>query len=116
MRCGSAAWWCSRAIPRHRLIPAADAVGAGKIDRAASEAEPGYVISVVPLQNVSASTLITLLDSFATKPGTVRADAARDLLLIQGSGAERRAAIETAPGFDVDWMRGQSVGVFPRSK
>src|SRR5258708_40073321 len=35
------------------------------------------------------------------------------MLLIQGSGAERRAGIETVLGFDVDWMRGQSVGVFP---
>jgi general secretion pathway protein D len=35
------------------------------------------------------------------------------MLLIQGSGAERKAAIDTVLGFDVDWMRGQSVGVFP---
>jgi general secretion pathway protein D len=97
----------------YRLIPANDAVGAGNIDTAAAQAEPGYGISVVPLQHVSASTLIKLLDSFATRAGSVRADAARNLLLIQGSGAERRAAIETALSFDVDWMSGQSVGIYP---
>jgi general secretion pathway protein D len=53
------------------------------------------------------------MDSFATKPGTVRADTARNLLLIQGTGPERRAAVDTAMSFDVDWMRGQSIGVFP---
>jgi general secretion pathway protein D len=97
----------------YRLIPISDAVAAGNLDSAAARAEPGYGISVVPLQYVSASTLIKLFDSFATKPGTVRVDPARNILLIQGTGAERRAAIDTALSFDVDWMRGQSVGIFP---
>jgi general secretion pathway protein D len=100
-------------VQGYRLIPLGDAVGAGNLDSAEARAEPGYGISVVPLRYVSAATLIKLLDSFATKPGTVRADTTRNLLLIQGSGAERRAAIETVLGFDVDWMRGQSVGIFP---
>jgi general secretion pathway protein D len=100
-------------VQGYRLIPLGDAVGAGNLDTAEARAEPGYGVSVVPLRYVSASTLIKLLDSFATKPGTVRADTTRNMLLIQGSGAERKAAIETVLGFDVDWMRGQSVGVFP---
>jgi general secretion pathway protein D len=58
---------------------------------------------------------LKLMDSFATKAGTVRADVTRNLLLIQGSGAERRTAVDTALSFDVDWMRGQSVGIFPIS-
>jgi general secretion pathway protein D len=97
----------------YRLIPISDAVAAGNLDSITARAEPGYGISVVPLQYVSASTLIRLFDSFATKPGTVRVDTSRNILLIQGTGPERRAAIETALSFDVDWMRGQSVGIFP---
>jgi general secretion pathway protein D len=96
----------------YRLVPLGDAVGGGNLD-AAARAEPGYGISVVPLQYASAQTLIKLLDSFATRPGAVRADAARNLLLIQGSGAERRTAVDTVLSFDVDWMRGQSIGVYP---
>ncbi len=97
----------------YRLTPLGDAVGAGRVDAAASSPEPGYGISVVPLQYVSAQTLLKLMDSFATKPGMVRADTTRNLLLIQGSGAERRTAVDTAISFDVDWMRGQSVGIYP---
>jgi general secretion pathway protein D len=100
-------------VQGYRLIPLGDAVGAGNLDMAEAHADAGYGVSVIPLRYVSAGTLIKLLDSFATKPGTVRADTARNLLLIQGTGAERRTAIETVLGFDVDWMRGQSVGVFP---
>ena len=97
----------------YRLTPLGDAVGAGRVDAAASSPEPGYGVSVVPLQYVSAQTVLKLMDSFATKPGAVRADTTRNILLIQGSGAERRAAVDTALSFDVDWMRGQSVGIYP---
>jgi general secretion pathway protein D len=65
------------------------------------------------LQYVSAQTVLKLMDSFATKAGMVRADATRNMLLIQGSGAERRTAVDTVLSFDVDWMRGQSVGIYP---
>ena len=97
----------------YRLTPVGDAVGSGRVDAAAASPEPGYGVSVVPLQYVSAQTVLKLMDSFATKAGMVRADTTRNLLLIQGSGAERRTAVDTALSFDVDWMRGQSVGIYP---
>src|SRR6266481_6142039 len=97
----------------YRLTPLGDAVGSGRVDAAASSPEPDYGVSVVPLQYVSAQTVLKLMDSFATKPGAVRADSTRNILLIQGSGAERRTAVDTALSFDVDWMRGQSVGIYP---
>ena len=99
----------------YRLTPLGDAVGSGRVDAAASSPEPGFGVSVVPLQYVSAQTLLKLMDSFATKAGMVRADTTRNILLIQGTGAERRTAVDTATSFDVDWMRAQSVGIFPIS-
>ena len=97
----------------YRLIPLGDATGGGNTDSVAGRTEPGYGVSVVTLRHVSASALVKLLDSFAIRPGQVRADPARNLLLIQGTGPERRNTMETALSFDVDWMRGQSVGIFP---
>jgi general secretion pathway protein D len=97
----------------YRLTPLGDAVGAGRVDAASASPEPGYGVSVVPLQYVSAQTIMKLMDSFATKPGSIRADATRNMLLVQGTGAERRTAVDTVMSFDVDWMRGQSVGIFP---
>ena len=49
----------------YRLIPLGDAVGSGNVDANGSPPEPGYGISVIPLQYVSAHTLVKLLDSFA---------------------------------------------------
>jgi len=99
----------------YRLLPAGDAVGSGSIDVAQNgkSTEPGYGITIVPLQYVSVQTVTKILDSFATKPGAIRADPARNLLIIQGSGAERSAALQTVLDFDADWMRGQSVGIYP---
>jgi general secretion pathway protein D len=96
----------------YRLIPAADATGSGFVDAAAAT-DPGYGISVVPLRYVSAQAILKLLDGFGIKPNAVRIDNARNLMVIQGTGPERQAAVQTILSFDGDWMRGQSVGVFP---
>jgi general secretion pathway protein D len=97
----------------YRIIPLGDATGGGNTDSVAGHPEPGYGVSVLTLQYVSATALVKLLDSFAIRPGMVRADPVRNIVLIQGTGPERRNTMETALSFDVDWMRGQSVGIFP---
>ncbi|MEA2877802.1 MAG: ral secretion pathway protein, partial [Hyphomicrobiales bacterium] len=94
------------------ILPAAEAIGTGGVDSIA-RADPGFGITVVPLQYVSATTLTKLLDSFALKAGSVRVDAPRNLVVIQGNGPDRRNAVETVLSFDADWMRGQSVGIYP---
>ncbi|KQT03046.1 MULTISPECIES: type II secretion system secretin GspD [unclassified Bradyrhizobium] len=96
----------------YRLMPQADAVGAGAAD-ASDRMTPGYGVTVVPLQYVSAQTVIKLVDSFATKQGMIRAETGRNLILIQGSGSERRNAVDLVLSFDADFLKGQSVGVFP---
>ena len=98
----------------YRLIPTAEAAAAGGADWA-RDPSAGYGISVIPLQFVSAQTLIKLLDNYAAKPGTVRAEPSRNLIIIQGNSADRRTAIQTALSFDADWMLGQSVGIYPIS-
>jgi general secretion pathway protein D len=97
----------------YRLMPSSDAQGSGGMLTGDDANQPGYGISVVPLRYTSAETILKLLDSFATKPGMARADTGHNLILIQGSGPERKAAVNTILTFDVDWMRGQSVGIYP---
>jgi general secretion pathway protein D len=96
----------------YRLIPAADATGSGFVDTDEAT-RAGYGVSVVPLRYVSAQAMLKLLDGFGIKPNAVRVDNARNLVIIQGTGPERRSAVDTMLSFDGDWMRGQSVGVFP---
>ena len=96
----------------YRIIPSGDAQGAGTTARAGDDAV-GYGISVVPLHYTSAQAMFKLLDSFAIKAGMARADSGHNLILIQGTGPERQAAVDAILSFDVDWMRGQSVGIYP---
>jgi general secretion pathway protein D len=96
----------------YRLVPQADATGTGSAELA-ERTEAGYGVSVIPVQHVSAQTLVKLIDSFGTKPGMIRADLGRNLILVQGSGSERRNTVDLVLSFDVDWLKGQSVGLFP---
>lgn len=95
----------------YRLVPTPEA-GPGNIDRG-GVAEAGQGISVVPLRYVSAQTVFKLLDAFGVKASALRPDNGRNTLMITGSGSDRAAAIDTILSFDADWMKGQSVGIFP---
>jgi general secretion pathway protein D len=98
----------------YKVVPAGEALGNGVIERTTrASAEPGYGMTVMPLRYVSANVVLKALDSFAIKPGMARVDPTRNLLLIQGPSTERLSATEAALALDVDWMKNQSVGIFP---
>ncbi len=97
----------------YRIIPIDDAVGNGSVSRAGGAGEPGFGTTVVPVHHVSVETITKLLEGFATRPGSIRADPGNNLVLVVGNGVERRTAVDTILSFDQDWLRGQSVGIFP---
>ena len=98
----------------YRIAPANEG-GVGMIDEGggSDSAEPGFGLTVIPLQYVSGTTLTKLLEGFATRPGAIRTDPSGKLLIVVGTGSERQSAVETVRSFDVDWLRGQSVGMYP---
>ncbi len=98
----------------YRIAPANEG-GVGTIDegRGSDSAEPGFGLTVIPLQYVSGTTLSKLLEGFATRPGAIRTDPSGRLLIVVGTGSERQSALDTIRSFDVDWLRGQSVGMYP---
>jgi general secretion pathway protein D len=100
----------------YRILPATDGT-VGGIDRPGPNdpIEPGYGMTVIPVQYVSGTTLVKLMEGFASKPGAIRTDPAGKLLLVLGTGSERQTAVDTVRSFDVDWLQGQSVGIYPVS-
>jgi general secretion pathway protein D len=100
----------------YRIVPATDGA-VGPVDRPGADGavEPGYGLTVIPVQYVSGATLVKLMEGFASKPGTIRTDPGGKMLLVLGSGSERQSAVDTVRSFDVDWLRGQSVGIYPVS-
>ncbi|MGI9385623.1 MAG: secretin N-terminal domain-containing protein, partial [Methyloligellaceae bacterium] len=72
--------------------------GAGAVDYA-SEARrvgPGYGLTIFPLQHVSAETMLRMLSAFVAKTGALRADVRKNLLLVRGTGPERRNLMQVA--------------------
>jgi general secretion pathway protein D len=72
----------------------------------------GFSVVVVPLKFVGAREMAKLLEPFASD-NTVRIDETRNLVIIAGSQREMRHLLDTIELFDVDWLSGYSVGLFP---
>ena len=72
----------------------------------------GFSVIVVPLKFVGAREMQRLLEPFAAD-NTVRVDDARNLVIMAGSQRELRHLLDTVELFDVDWLSGYSVGLFP---
>jgi len=72
----------------------------------------GYSVLVVPVRFVGAREMAKLLEPFAAADA-VRVDDIRNLVILSGSQYELRHLLDTVDLFDVDWLSGYSVGMFP---
>jgi general secretion pathway protein D len=89
-----------------------DAPGA-KLGVAGQSLPPGYQLRVVPLRYVGVQDMQKVLEPLMPPKSVVRADETRNILLLAGSQEELEAVLETIRLFDVDFMRGKSVAIFP---
>ncbi len=89
--------------PREVTAPASIETGTG---------EAGYGSQVVPLHYVAAAEMQRLLEGMQPAQAIVHADIGRNLLIIQGTQAERAAILDEVALFDVDWLAGMSFGMF----
>jgi general secretion pathway protein D len=94
-----------------KILPIPEATGSGPVTLGGGE--PGFGVSIVPLRYTSAPTIAKAVENFVTRPGAVRVDQARNLLLIQGTTSERHDALVVISTFDVEWLHNQSVGIYP---
>jgi len=81
--------------------------------RIGTEPLVGYGITVLPMQFASAANVARTMATIFTSPGAVVADDRSNSLVLTGSAEDREAMIDLALTFDVDWMSGKSIGLFP---
>jgi len=74
---------------------------------------PGYSTIIVPLQYVSASNMAAILKPVASESAFVRIDNTRNLLMLAGTRSQLEGWLEMVSTFDVDLLKGMSVGLFP---
>jgi general secretion pathway protein D len=72
----------------------------------------GYSVLVVPLKYVGASEMQRLLVPFAAD-NTIIPDTVRNLLILAGNQREMKHLLDAIDLFDVDWLAGYSIGLFP---
>lgn len=99
---------------RYNIVPADQAL-AGTVapSTASPSAARGFEVRVVPLKFISASEMKKVLEPYARPNAIVGTDASRNVITLGGTRAELENYLRTVQIFDVDWLSGMSVGVFP---
>ncbi len=99
---------------RYNIIPADQAMAGNVAPRTGSAATArGFEVRTVPLRYVSATEMEKILKPYARANAIVNVDPGRNVISIGGSRAELENYLRTIEIFDVDWLSGMSVGVFP---
>ncbi|WP_045737568.1 type II secretion system secretin GspD [Xanthomonas sp. MUS 060] len=99
---------------RYNIVPADQALSGTVAPSSASPASArGFEVRVVPLKFISASEMKKVLEPYARPNAIVGIDNARNVITLGGTRAELENYLRTVQIFDVDWLAGMSVGVFP---
>lgn len=72
----------------------------------------GYEVRVFPLRYISPSEMAKLLKPYAKADAFINIDTSRSMLVLAGTASELTNYAQTIEVFDVDWLKGMSVGVF----
>lgn len=100
---------------RYNIVPAETAMATGTVAPRTGSAvgARGFESRVVPLRYISAGEMEKILKPYARPNAIVHVDNGRNVITISGSRAELENYLRTIEIFDVDWLSGMSVGVFP---
>lgn len=74
---------------------------------------PGTGPIIVPLQFIGATEMAAILRPMMPPESLVRVDSTRNLLILAGNRTQAEGWLEIVSTFDVDLLKGMSVGVFP---
>ncbi|MBW8368779.1 MAG: type II secretion system secretin GspD [Arenimonas sp.] len=99
---------------RYNVLPTDQAIAGNLSPRTGTAANArGYEVRAVPLQYISAAEMKKVLEPYARPNAVVSVDNARNLIVLAGTRTELQNYLRTVEIFDVDWLAGMSVGVFP---
>ena len=79
----------------------------------ANNTAAGFSNIIVPLQYISASNMAEILKPVASEKAFVRIDNSRNLLMLAGTREQLDGWLDMVATFDVDLLKGMSVGLFP---
>jgi general secretion pathway protein D len=99
---------------RYHILPVADAVRGTLVPVLSDKAlAMGYEVRVVPLEFIGALEMAKILEPYVRDGAMVRVDPLRSMIFLAGTQEELRNYQQTVDIFDVDWLAGMSVGIYP---
>ncbi len=97
---------------RFTVLPTREAIPGKLTPELGASQQPGYALRIFPLTYVSPSQMATLLKPYAKPDAFISVDPARSLMVMAGTPSELANYERTINTFDVDWLKGMSIGVF----
>lgn len=99
---------------RYNIVPADKAVAGNLAPRVGTgKGARGFEVRAVPLKYIAALEMEKLLKPFAREGAVLNIDPGRNMVVLSGTAAELDNYLRTIEIFDVDWLEGMSVGIFP---
>ena len=99
---------------RYHVLPVTDAVPGHLVPQIGNaERARGYEVRAVPLKYISATEIEKILQPYVRDGAIVQVDTNRSMIFLAGSPEELRNYLKTVEIFDVDWLKGMSVGIYP---
>ena len=99
---------------RYHILPVADAIKGHLVPLIGSaETARGYEVRAIPLTYISAIEMKKILQPYVRDGAIVRVDMQRSMIFLAGTREELRNYMNTVAIFDVDWLAGMSVGIYP---
>jgi len=99
----------------YRVMPASTAVRGASVPQLGESRRAlpqGYSVRIVPLKYIGVAEMNKILEPLAPEGSIIRVDTIRNLLILAGSAPELESLLDTIEIFDVDWIKGLSVGFF----
>jgi general secretion pathway protein D len=99
---------------RYHVLPVSDAIkGHLYPEIGSAERARGYEVRAVPLQFIAATEMEKILQPYVRDGAIVKVDTFRSMIFLAGTPEELRNYLKTVEIFDVDWLAGMSVGIYP---
>ncbi len=93
--------------------PAAEATAGAPLSIPGKSVPAGYQIRIFPLHYIGVESMQEILKPTLPPKALLYADAVRNLLMVAGTATELKAVEETVKAFDVNYLKGMSVGLYP---
>ena len=74
---------------------------------------PGYGVVIIPLEFIGATEMAAILKPMVQGDAIVRVDTLRNMLVMAGTRNQAEGWMDMVKTFDVNMLKGMSVGVFP---